>query len=64
MLATFYRPTPSRNKILIEKKTFPSDTYAIKSFMKVLGYDPRECLVEICTNNNENGVLAMEDVEN
>src|SRR5437667_2160678 len=45
MMATFYRPTKSRNKILMEEPAFPSDTYAIKSQILHHGFDPEEALI-------------------
>ena len=45
MMATFYRPTKSRFKILMEEPAFPSDTYAIKSQIVHHGFDPKEALV-------------------
>jgi kynureninase len=45
MMATFYRPTKSRNKILMEEPAFPSDTYAIKSQIVHHGLDPKEALI-------------------
>jgi kynureninase len=45
MLATFYRPTKSRFKILMEDPAFPSDTYAIKTQIRHHGLDPKEALV-------------------
>src|SRR6266481_3149497 len=45
MMATFYRPTKSRNKILMEEPAFPSDTYAIKSQIVHHGFDPRDALI-------------------
>lgn len=47
MMAAFYRPTPSRNKILIEGKAFPSDIHAVVSQIQHHGYDPATSLVEI-----------------
>ena len=47
LLISFYKPTKNRNKILIEKGSFPSDQYAIESQIKFHGYDPKECLIEI-----------------
>jgi kynureninase len=44
LMATFYRPTKSRCKILMEEPAFPSDTYAIKSQIVHHGFEPNEAL--------------------
>ena len=45
MMATFYRPTKSRFKILMEDPAFPSDTYAIKTQIVHHGFDPKDALI-------------------
>lgn len=45
MMATFYRPTKSRFKILMDDPAFPSDTYAIKTQIIHHGLDPKDTLV-------------------
>jgi kynureninase len=45
MMATFYRPTKSRFKILMEDPAFPSDTYAIKAQIAHHGLDPNDALI-------------------
>src|SRR5436190_13631497 len=45
MMATFYRPTKSRFKILMEDPAFPSDTYAIKTQIVHHGLEPKEALL-------------------
>src|SRR5467141_2460437 len=45
MMATFYRPTKSRFKVLMEEPAFPSDTYAIKTQLIHRGLDPKDALV-------------------
>src|SRR6059058_4966654 len=45
MMATFYRPTKSRFKIVMEEPAFPSDTYAVKTQIIHHGFDPAEALV-------------------
>ena len=45
MMVTFYRPTKSRFKILMEDPAFPSDTYAIKTQIVHHGLEPKEALV-------------------
>src|SRR5215210_1745164 len=45
MMATFYRPTKARSKILMEEPAFPSDTYAVKSQIVHHGFAPDEALL-------------------
>jgi kynureninase len=62
MLATFYRPTRSRFRILMEEPAFPSDTYAIKSQIAHHGFDPSDALVLVRPRPNE-FTLRAEDIE-
>lgn len=61
MLATFYRPTTRRHKILIEKSAFPSDRYAVATHLQQRGLDPHASLLEIGPRPGES-LLRMEDV--
>ena len=45
MMATFYRPTKSRFRTLMEEPAFPSDTYAIKTQIVHHGLDPKDALI-------------------
>jgi kynureninase len=47
LLATFFRPTKERYKILIERDAFSSDRYAVESQLKWHGLDPSTALVEL-----------------
>jgi kynureninase len=47
MLATFFRPTAQRYKILIERDAFSSDRYAVESQLRWHGLDPRSALLEV-----------------
>jgi kynureninase len=53
MMATFYRPTKSRFKILMEEPAFPSDSYAIKTQIAHHGLDPRDALILARPRKNE-----------
>jgi kynureninase len=45
MMASFYRPTRERHRILLEERAFPSDDYALGSQARFHGFDPGEALV-------------------
>ncbi len=62
LMVTFYRPTKTRAKILMEEPAFPSDTYAIKSQIAHHGYDPEESLILAKPRQGELA-LHQEDIE-
>ncbi|KAJ6072605.1 hypothetical protein N7467_010690 [Penicillium canescens] len=47
LLASFYKPTETRRKILMDWKAFPSDHYAIESHIAWHGLDAKENMVLI-----------------
>jgi kynureninase len=61
LLISFYQPTKTRNKIMIEKGAFPSDQYAVESQIKLHGFNPKECLVELTPRNGEK-ILRTDDI--
>ncbi|WP_439151464.1 kynureninase [Winogradskyella sp.] len=63
MMASFYQPTKTRYKILIESDAFPSDKYAVESQLRHHGYDDKEGLLLWSPRENEE-LLRYEDLEN
>lgn len=65
MMVSFYRPTKTRYKILIESSAFPSDQYAVASqadfHSRNVGFDPRSAIVEIRPREGED-CLRDEDI--
>jgi kynureninase len=45
MMVSFYQPTKSRYKILIESDAFPSDKYAVESQLRHHGFDANDGLI-------------------
>ena len=62
MMASFYRPTAERSKILIEGWAFPSDQYAVNSQIRFHGFDPATSLLELTPRSGES-CLRDEDIE-
>lgn len=61
LMASFYRPSSTRFKILCEGSSFPSDFYALDSQAKWHGFNPKEAVVELHPRSGEH-VLRTEDV--
>jgi kynureninase len=61
MLTSFYRPSGSRTRILIEQRAFSSDRYAVESHIRLHGLDPSRELLEIGPRDGESGIRT-EDV--
>jgi len=47
MMASFYRPTGDRTRILVEDNAFPSDSYAVRSQAAWHGLDPDQAVVRV-----------------
>ena len=62
MLATFYRPTATRRRILIEAGAFPSDRYAVMSQIELHRLDPDDALVTVAPRDGER-TLRTDDIE-
>jgi kynureninase len=60
MMISFYRPTPGRNKIVIERGAFPSDQYAVKSQIRFHGFDPETALIELSPRPGESCIREGE----
>src|SRR6266513_4201333 len=63
MMATFYRPTKPRFKVLMEDPAFPSDTYAIKSQIVHHGLDPKDALILASPRKGEFNVRTEDIVD-
>lgn len=53
LMASFYRPSAKRFKIICEEKAFPSDQYMLQSQVRFHGLDPDVAIVEIRKREGE-----------
>ncbi|TFJ91919.1 kynureninase [Lentibacillus salicampi] len=66
LTASFYKPAGKKAKILADTLNFPSDIYALKSQLKLNGFDPAEYLLQVesedgNTLETQNIINAMTD---
>ena len=62
LMASFYRPTPERHAILIERNAFPSDRDLAASQIRFHGYDPADALIEL-DGDEKSGALSLSAIE-
>lgn len=61
LMASFYKPTSKKYKILCEEKAFPSDQYMIQSQVHLHGLDPKDVIVEVKRREGEHN-FRLEDI--
>lgn len=61
LLASFYRPQPGRDAMLVEHRAFPSDQYAAQSQLRWHGVDPQRSLLTIAPREGEHH-LRTDDI--
>ncbi|MFO0831866.1 MAG: kynureninase [Phycisphaerales bacterium] len=65
LMASFYRPTRDRFKIMIEDSAFPSDSYAVQSqagwHSHASGFDARQAIVRLTPREGEH-TLRTDDI--
>jgi len=62
LMVSFYQPTKTKYKIVIESDAFPSDRYAVETQLQFHGFDPTESLVEWSPRKGET-LLNIDDLE-
>ncbi len=63
LMVSFYQPTKTKYKIVIESDAFPSDRYAVQTQLEFHGFDANEGLIEWKPRKDEE-LLNIEDLEN
>jgi kynureninase len=61
LLASFYRPTAERYRILIEDTAFPSDSYAVASQAAWHGLDPADAVLRVPIGEVEDTIARAGD---
>ncbi len=61
LLVSFFRPSTTKFKILIEAGAFPSDQYIVETQARFHGFDPEEAIIELEPRHGEN-ILHTSDI--
>jgi kynureninase len=61
LFASFYQPTVTRAKVLIERPCFPSDRYVVETQVRWHGADPKHDIIEV--GEGDHGPVSTEAIE-
>ena len=62
LMVSFYQPTKTKYKIIIESDAFPSDRYAVQTQLEFHGFDANDGIIEWKPKEGEE-LLDLEDLE-
>ena len=62
LLSSFYRPTSTRHKILLEAKAFPSDHFAISSHISSRGYSPSDSMLLLGPSDSTSPCIPLSQI--
>jgi kynureninase len=62
LMLSFYKPTKSKYKIIMEAGAFPSDQYAMETQVMLHGFNPNDAIIEITPRKGEYNIRT-EDIE-
>ncbi|TDK62081.1 kynureninase [Bacillus salipaludis] len=60
LVATFFQPQGKRTKILADELNFPTDIYALKSQLRIHGFDPEQHLIRV--KSRDGRLIEEEDI--
>ncbi len=63
LMLSFYKPTATCYKIVMEAGAFPSDQYAVETLVRHFGLNPNDCIVEIEPNIGEKTLTTSQIIE-
>jgi kynureninase len=63
LMASFYRPTRDRFRILVEDSAFPSDSHVVQSQAALHGFDPTTTVVRVGPRPGESALRTADVVE-
>jgi kynureninase len=61
LMVSFYQPSKTRFKIMMEADAFPSDHYAVQQQAKFHGFDPKDAIIQLYPRKGEH-TLRTEDI--
>lgn len=61
LMLSFYKPSATRYKIIMEAGAFPSDQYAVETLVRHFGFNPNDAIIEIAPRAGEK-ILHTADI--